>query len=369
MNTEIPELLTPLPTLSLDVLSGWEWPQPPFARQRRMSPLDDDMIPCRVETSNGVAVNGQLVHFDANAGVLRFRIDPGVEPLVLPFGKFRRLSLTKPWPVARVSPDAPVEHVPAAAQERDYRIELAAGGYLAGRTMGHVRQTCGLFLFAPIDDGAAVQREFVPQAACAAVHFGLSTEEQAAERWIATPEELFVALDAQKHAHIKPLGDALVDLGFVSRGVLDRVVKEQDPARDRPLGEALVVAGLLARADLQTALAHKMGYPLVDLARFPIDVQAARKLSLRSMLEHSALPLLQDGERLIVAVDDLARIPRLQALRALAGAKVVPVLASREHIAMALAALPQRLGNDCWADNVPTQQQTLPLATVSAHRD
>ena len=30
--------------------------------------------------------------------------------------------------------------------------------------------------------------------------------------------------------------------------------------------------------DLQTALAHKMGYPLVDLTRFPIDVLAARKL-------------------------------------------------------------------------------------------
>lgn len=367
MNTELPELLTPLPTLSLDILSGWEWPQPPFARHHRLSPLHDDLNPCRVEMPNGVTVDGQLVHFDAIAGMLHFRIGPGDAPLVLPFGKFRRLSLTKPWPLARVSPNAPVEHLPTAAQERDYRIELAAGGVFAGRTMGHVQQACGLFLFAPIDDGAAVQRVFVPQAACAAVHYGKSAEEQAAERWIATPEELFAALEAQKHAHIKPLGDALVDLGFVTREVLDRVVSEQDPARDRPLGEALVAAGLLDRADLQTALAHKMGYPLVDVARFPIDVQAARKLSQRLMFEHNALPLLQDGERLIVAVDDLVRIPRLQALESLAGVKVVPVLASRGHIALALAALPRRLGTDCWAENVPPQPKALPASTRAAH--
>jgi len=128
-----------------------------------------------------------------------------------------------------------------------------------------------------------------------------------------------------------------------------------------------VAAGLLSSADLQTALAHKMGYPLVDLARFPIHKQAARKMSHRAMIDHGAVPVLLQGDRLIVAIDNLARIPRLQSLQALAGLKILPVLASRERIKLALAALPQRLGTDCWADNVPLHMAAPATAPGALH--
>lgn len=360
MKLEITPLSTPLPTLMLDDVGTWVWPQPPFARHHMMVPLESDVAqPCQVETSNGDTVDGALEQFDADAGVLRLRLSSGGDALSLPFANFRRLTLSTPWPVARRAPDAPVERVPTAEQERSYRIELPTGGHLAGRTMGHVQRDCGLFIFAPLDDGAAVQRVFVPRAAIGTVHFGKSAEEHAAERWVATAEELLVALVAQKTAPIKPIGDSLLDLGFVTRGVIERIVSEQGGASEVPLGEALVAKGLLERADLQTALAHKMGYPLVDLARFPVDAQAARKLSRKAMIEHNALPLIQHGDELIVAVDDLARVPRLQALQGLAGLKVVPVLASRGRIALALAALLQDLGTDRWSDNVPQQVKAL----------
>ncbi len=363
MKSAIPPLSTPLPPLPplmLDAVSTWEWPQPPFARRHMMAPLESEVAqPCQIDTPNGVTVEGAVVQFDAEAGVLRFRLGSGSEPVSLPFAKFRRLTLTTPWPLAHRAPDAPVERLQTAAQERSYRIELPTGGHLTGRTMGHVQRDCGLFIFAPLDDGAAVQRVFVPQAAIGSLHFGKSAEEHAAERWVATMEDLLAALAAQKSAPIKPLGESLLDLGFVTRGVIERMVSEQDGAREVPLGEALVAKGLLERADLQTALAHKMGYPLVDLARFPIDVEAARKLSRKAMIEHNALPLIQHGDQLIVAVDDLARVPRLQALQGLAGLKVVPVLASRGRIALALAALPHRMGTDQWSDNVPQQLKAL----------
>jgi Type II secretion system (T2SS), protein E, N-terminal domain len=259
--------------------------------------------------------------------------------------------------------------VPTAAQERGYRIELAAGGHLGGRTLGHVKQDPGWFLFAPHDDSDALLRVFVPHAAVATIGFDKSAEEQAAERWIATPAQLLAALEAQQRARIKPLGEALIDLGLVTRTMLDRVVSRQGVDRDVPLGEMLVSEGLIDRDDLQTALALKMGYPLVDLSRFPIDAQAARQLSHRALLEHRVVPLMRRGDWLVVAIDDLARIPRLQALHALAGLRVVPVLASRVRIALALAALPQRLGTDCWADNVPLLVKSQPAAAgvIAAH--
>lgn len=366
----LPALDTPLPILSLDPEQtwGWQWPRPPFARSQAMAHLDGGPTPCRIETPNGAAVDGQMVQFDVDAELLRFELSGGATPLALPFSKFRRLSLGVPWLLARRAPDAPQERVPTAAQERSYRIELALGGHLSGRTLGHVEEECGYFFFSPLDDGAAVQRIFVPRAACLSLCFSKSAEEQAAERWIGTREQLLAALEAQHRATIKPLGEALVDLGFITRGVLERAIADQRPERNVPLGEDLVARGLLSRSDLRTALAHKMGYPLVDLTRFPVDTEAVRKLSQRSMLEHNAFPLLQDGDRLIVAIDDLARVPRLQSLHAMSGLKVVPVLASRGRISLALAALPQRLGTDRWADNVPVQLKVLATAPGSLSR-
>ena len=51
----------------------------------------------------------------------------------------------------------------------------------------------------------------------------------------------------------------------------------------------LVAAGMIKRSDLRTALAHKMGYPLVDLTRFPVDPVAAAKLSHRLAVLYRAI--------------------------------------------------------------------------------
>ena len=104
MKLEMPS--TPFPTLMLDVEDAWVWPQPPFARNHLMTPLDGGAQPCSVETHGGVIVEGQLLHFDADARVLRICISDGGETLTLPFTKFRRLTLAPPLAraVTRVHP-------------------------------------------------------------------------------------------------------------------------------------------------------------------------------------------------------------------------------------------------------------------------
>jgi hypothetical protein len=349
---------TPLPTLDFSFgAPAFEWPLPPWAHRGTMASLPEDevgaVVGCRIETLTGVAVDGEMVAFDAQTQCVRFRVVAGSETVALPFARFRRLTLTTPWTLAKGSAGALVERVPVAAHERDYWIELSGGGHLAGRTMGHRTTELGLFLFVPNKEGNALLRVFVPQHACVRVAFGKSIEEAAVERWIATPEALAAAVEAQRHARILSVGDALVELGFVSHGVIEMMLQQQGPGRDAPLGEMLVAAGFLGRADLQTALAHKMGYPMVDLTRFPIDPAAARRLSHRSMVEYRVLPLMQRDRRLFVAVDELSTIPPLKGLQALSGLELVPALAPRGRLTIALAALPQRLGLDLWASNVP----------------
>lgn len=350
----MPDFDTPLPTLMLDAhSSAWTWPQPPFENRRTMVPLPEGGQPCRIETLTGATVTGELVDFAATALTLSFRIRPDSDAVSLAFDKIRSLTLTTPWPLVAAAPDAPIERVPSAAQERDFKVELRPSGHLTGRTLGHVQQDIGLFLFVPQDDATAVLRVFVPYQACAAVTFGASLEEQATERWIATPEQLLAAIEAQKRRPMQPLGAALLELGLVTAGVLERVAREQGAERERPLGEMLVAAGRLTRADLQTALAFKMGYPMVDLGRFPLDAAAVRTLPHQAVVEHRALPLMRHADQLIVAVDELSHVPQLQALSALAQLKVVPVLATNASMVTALTTLAQRLGSDPWGHNVP----------------
>jgi Type II secretion system (T2SS), protein E, N-terminal domain len=345
------DVSTPLPIITLSIEDEWTWPLPPFAHAQTMSPLPAGPLPCRVESAGGVTFEGELVEFDVARERMRVRVGRDGDPLWLPFSRMRRLTVLKPWTQVRQSPGAPVERMPAAAQERDYTAELSAGGQVAGRTIGHVRQRCGWFLFSPADGGHAVLRQFVPTATCTGVSLGKSFEEMAAERWIATPEQMLAAALAQLKATIRPLGESLRELGLVTQQELDRAVRAQAQAgNEQPLGEALVGAGLITAADLQTALAHKMGYPVVDLLRFPVDPKAVKRFSAAVMHEHRALPLMQDGNRLFVAVDSLACVATLKALQSVAGLELVPVIAPRGRLSVALAAHIKT--SDVWASNI-----------------
>ena len=324
------------------------WPMPPFAWRHMPAPDNNVAQPCRIETSWGLTVEGDMLDMDPPARRLTFRIGANGPASVVPFERVRRLTLTTPLMPAPRRAGAPMERVPAAAQEREYRLQTNGNGEaLAGRTAGYVETDEGLYLFTPLDEERSLQRVFVPRSAYATCEFGPSAEELAAERWIASPRELILAVDRQQRMPVLRIGQALLNLGLLTHGQLDRALAQQ--RGDVPLGEMLVAAGVISRSDLRTALAHKMGYPLVDLTRFPIDVSAVRMLPLRMATECIAIPLVIHGDRLLVAVDRPSRATRLHNLRAFAQLKVVPVLASKSQITMALGDLVQQ---DIWSHNV-----------------
>jgi hypothetical protein len=353
-------LATPLPTIdTVEQPPAFEWPRPPWAHAGTMAALPAHELtaaPCCIETFGGASVEGALLNFDSHDGRLLLRIGEAGVPLAVPLFRVRRLTLLTAWPLACRLRGAPVERSVAGidAEEREYRIDLpSGGGLLVGRTKGSLQHALGLFLYTPLQQGQAVQRVFVPQQAYARLTLCPTAEEVAAARWIDTPAALLAAIDAQRHTPVRPIGEALIALGLVDRATLQAMLQQQGPQRTAPLGEMLVAAGHIDRADLQTALAHKMGYPVVNLARFPIDAEAAGRLSHARRLEHRALPLMLHGQRLFVAVDELTSIARLKTLPALAGLDLVPVLASHGRLTLALAALAQEVASDVWCLNVP----------------
>jgi hypothetical protein len=350
------------PPLALPA-DGWEWPRPPFAWRHEVPPADELGQPCLVETIEGSQIEAQLARLDIADRSAKMKLRSDGRGVRLSFTRLRRLTLTVPLrPLARRA-NEPAERVPAAAQERDYRLLPTdpALPALVGRTAGHVQAAEGFYLFTPVDEERSLLRVFAPAATTTLCEFGRSSEEIAAARWIVDPKQLLDAIALQQRMPLRPLGQSLLELGFITPLQLERALAE--PANDVPLGRRLVAAGLLTRTDLQTALAHKMGFPLVDLERFPIDPAAVRRFTLRMATEARTLPLMVDGPRLIVAVDRPSRIQKLKGMQAIAQLTPVPVLASKMRILDALARLARQ---DVWSTQVPGALPFFASTTTSA---
>jgi hypothetical protein len=338
--------LTPFPVLDQIGDEPWTWPLPSFISLHVVVPRSDSEQPCLIETLAGTAIQGEVVSIDPASRMLRFRISDGGMPLALPFDRFRRLTLTTPLSAVPRPIGVPVWRAPAAEEERAYRLAAPGGEALSGTTLGPVETEHGLFLFTPVNEDRSVQRVFVPRSSYTGAEFGPTAVDTAAEQWIASPQELAGALERQRHMPVLPLGDSLLQLGLLTRPQLSRALVAADDGR--PLGERLVAEGLLSAADLQTALAHKMGYPIVDLTRFPIDPAAVRRLPMRSVAELRALPLMWHQGRLVVAVDRLSRVNRLRERQAQLQLEFLPTLASQRQIRLAFAALVKQ---DLWSSN------------------
>jgi len=329
-----------VPTLTLDPPPPWSWPLPPGVARRFAAPLVlASAQPCQIETQSGLTLQGTMLGFDATKRRLQFRAAGGGIDASLPFSGVRRLTLGAALRPAPGRASASSGRAPPVAQERDYRLQQVGNdptAALTGRTAGHVQAAEGLYLFSPTEPDGALCCVFVPRSAYSRCEFGPSVEELAARHWIASPAKLVEALEQQQRAPVLPLGPALLALGLLSPTQLDRMQQQLDGKT--ALGDALVDSGRLSRTDLQTALAHTMGFPLVDLERFPRNPQALALLPRHLAISHRVLPLMLDKQRLIVAVDRPGRVLKLRQLPDYAQLPMVPVLALKSQILAALNA-------------------------------
>ncbi len=305
--------------------------------------------PCLIETPAGSPLQGDMLGFDPLARRINLRADGSGPEVSLPFARIRRLTLTVP--LLRLTRDAGGRRgrAPAAAQERDYSLQQVGDPHatpLTGRTAGSVEASEGIYLFTPLENDGALRRVFVPRAAYSRCEFGVSAEELAARHWIASPAQLREALAQQQQA-VVPLDQALIELGLLTKQQLQRALATLDGRT--ALGETLVNAGLLSRTDLQTALARKMGFPLVDLERFPADPAALALLPLHIAVSLRIMPLLRHQGGMIVAVDRPARLIKLRQLDAYAKMPIMPVLALKAQVLLTLNRLS---GNDWHQDEV-----------------
>jgi type II secretory ATPase GspE/PulE/Tfp pilus assembly ATPase PilB-like protein len=355
---------------------GFRWPTPPFASYPQ--PLAQrEHEGCQIVGLNGRVMQGRLNFFVPSEHVAHIQVPPARTTMALRFSQFQSLLLMRPLE-ARLHVAGEGERAELLAQRpvTKYRVHLVAGGMLEGDTVGHVENEYGLFLFPPLNDAGDVSRLFVPTEVIAGIEIGpligqalideeVATQEQVdaavdlQERLrqqklgdilltqkVVSPSQLLAALEKQSRMPMVRIGEALIAMGLLTDAQLQEALKQQQTDRTVPLGELLIRLGMVSRQDLLQALARKMGYPLVDLDKFPADPDALHKVPFNVAARLLVAPLMVKDGMLIVAVEDPSKRAVLSELEFITQCKVVPVLANQSQLEWAIRDAYAKLGAD-----------------------
>jgi type IV pilus assembly protein PilB len=134
------------------------------------------------------------------------------------------------------------------------------------------------------------------------------------------------------------LGDVAVELGFVDRELMERVMAKEREAHV-PMGALLVEAGLLDSAQLARILAERNSLDYVDLNEFEVDQGAANLIDATEARRCRAVPIafLDDGILLVatadpsnvLGADDIALATGYEVRRAIAPPEGIETLIGR----------------------------------------
>ncbi len=134
----------------------------------------------------------------------------------------------------------------------------------------------------------------------------------------------------------KQLGQILLEQGLVTEEHLQRALEEH---RNTPksLGRVLIDLGYIRERDLVRALAEQVGLEFVDLTEYRIDASATALLPEALCRRYRAIPIGEEGDKLLVAMSDPANVYALDDIRTITGREVRPVVATSNDVEQAIA--------------------------------
>ena len=148
-------------------------------------------------------------------------------------------------------------------------------------------------------------------------------------------DQLRRALETQAELDgVKPLGEILVDLGFVARADVDAALNQQR-ADGGDLEDTLVESGKMEPDALAKSLAMQLGYTYVgdDVQVDPYAVSLVPEATAR---RYQAMPLHLEDDVLVVAMKDPRHVFALDDLRLVTGKEIRPAVATEDTLARLL---------------------------------
>lgn len=133
-----------------------------------------------------------------------------------------------------------------------------------------------------------------------------------------------------KPALFAPLGQILVEQGFLTQEQLERALADKPPGVR--LGQQLVRLGYISHADLEQALRQQGRIPAMRLHSELIDVKVAGKLGEKLSKQYSAIAVNRIADYVTVAMSDPQDVFAIDAMQQRLDARVFPVFASPTSI-------------------------------------
>ncbi len=153
---------------------------------------------------------------------------------------------------------------------------------------------------------------------------------------VATRRDIEVA---QRRIYARPsVGERLIEVGIITREQLDRALEMHDRTGVR-IGAALVALGLVSEMELAATIAEQSNLPFVDLPSAEPDPEVARLVPPDRARALGILPILDDGEEILVACTEPYDTEALAATPGLAGRVVRPVIVTETALDRAMNAV------------------------------
>ena len=268
-----------------------QWAMPPAANAGTAWPLGSSE-PCAILGLNDKSFNARLAHFDASTGLATVFVPPARSPMQLRFGQFQRLTLTEPVMPSTNGVNAAPGWAERPPGDTEFQVRLANGQSHTGRTISHVEDEPGLFLFPPVGDAGLVQRHFYPRSAYRRVDFGPRLGDVLVSKHTLSPQQLQEALAEQQRLRNLKLGEILVDVRLITTAQLQVALELQSRTPMLRLGEALISLKVLSPEDLAHALRSQARNRNLPLGELLVNHGVISRNELREALElkRSRLP-------------------------------------------------------------------------------
>ncbi|MCL2697189.1 MAG: Flp pilus assembly complex ATPase component TadA [Oscillospiraceae bacterium] len=133
-----------------------------------------------------------------------------------------------------------------------------------------------------------------------------------------------------------PIGQLLVESGFITEQQLDTALKKQKDKVENPeglkLGDMVLKLGYVSETQLVHALSTRLKVPFVDLTTTKIDVDAVKKIPEQIARKHICVAYRVGSGRLYVATNDPINFFIFDELKVTTGMEIHPMLATKSSI-------------------------------------
>jgi type II secretory ATPase GspE/PulE/Tfp pilus assembly ATPase PilB-like protein len=132
------------------------------------------------------------------------------------------------------------------------------------------------------------------------------------------------------------IGEILIGAGLVTQEQVNKALEHQDGNKKKRIGELLIENGLITENQLLIALARKFRLQMVDLSTMVPNMKAMESLSPEIVHRFQVLPVLDKGDRLVVATSQPTDYTLYEHLRFYTGRRIEMVVATANQISEAI---------------------------------